>query len=1137
MTGTSSLRTALDSLRATELDALGNRLYVGRFHGADDEPATRHGVQRALSGLLWGEIDILAGDKLCLPERETDFALPGRLPIRWSRFYSSALTAEGVLGVGWRVSWEVTLKRSDDQLAYTDEYGRVIVVPCPAPGARVIVLSERLQVACLSDGTMVVADFTPRYRVFGKFDEQGLGRLKYIEDAGGERIGCIWSESGHLTKMRGTCGHELRMHYGGAGRRLTAIESVGDGPGGFLVQYHYDEGGQLAQVQDRMGATTRRFRYEAGRMVEDTGVLGAVTRYVWETTGGKARVVERSTDAGARDQFSYREGERASDVCDAFGSTAHWRYDSFGCVLAHRDFDGSAYAFEYGKTRWPVALTLPGDRRIVLARDNLSRIIRETGPAGQARQTTYAFGTLEPLMIRLEDGRAWRWMRNDRLQPIQYQPPSGETIRIEYDDKGEVVRHVDGNGGVTVLERDAAGRVVRKTDARGRRFDYTYDAGGNIASIRDALGAVTRVECNVLGWPLSVIRPDGRSERHGWNALGQRVAFTGADGQTRQWQRDGRGRVIREVDEEGHAIVHEYDAHGRRVRTTSGNGAVQTFEWDAVGRLRAMTDENGVTRAFAYTDHGAVAQATETAGPAMRGESFSYDKDGRLTGRQTRHSTYAYAYTALGQLESVTRTPTAEGEALGVVANSVRFEYGPNGRLLGEEAAHGKLRFGHDSAGNLGAVLLPQQQQLQLVRDNDGAVTLIGLNGRHIAQFHLDAMKRETLRLQGNLLTYMGRDELGEPLWWRAVLADETEHRELTPGDIRIWREVRYGPGGQVTQANDHLHGTSYFDYDRCGNLLRRVSDELGVERFSWDGSGNPIDATQAHWGQLKRADHRLAEHAGWRYEYDVWGQVTRKSGNRPALTLEWDAEGHLLAARQRDQVVRYQYDALGRCIVKTTESVPAPGRVLQAPAPRVTRFVWLHDQLIQELQGERVRTYVYCPAGAGHAGDVPLACIDQVLNDDGEPQDPEVLHFQTDAAGTAVGLTNETGTLVWSARYRVWGNLLMQEGRLPHFGQPLRLAGHYADEDTGLHWHGRRVYDPDVGRYLAPERGGLGGGNPYRHAAGRRARMFACPAPFAPDLPDAGSSPSQACPGLQAAPMMVDPSYDETPAGFWRQA
>lgn len=50
-------------------------------------------------------------------------------------------------------------------------------------------------------------------------------------------------------------------------------------------------------------------------------------------------------------------------------------------------------------------------------------------------------------------------------------------------------------------------------------------------------------------------------------------------------------------------------------------------------------------------------------------------------------------------------------------------------------------------------------------------------------------------------------------------------------------------------------------------------------------------------------------------------------------------------------------------------------------------------------------------------------------------------------------------------------------------FEQPLRFAGQYEDESTGLHYNTFRYYDPEVGRFLTPDPIGLAGGiNLYQY-------------------------------------------------------
>ena len=80
------------------------------------------------SGLVGNPVDLTTGRKLLLDSGETDFVLPGLMSIEWSRFYASDLTVDSVLGRGWVLPWEQSLRRSGSFVYLTDNQGRS--VPC-----------------------------------------------------------------------------------------------------------------------------------------------------------------------------------------------------------------------------------------------------------------------------------------------------------------------------------------------------------------------------------------------------------------------------------------------------------------------------------------------------------------------------------------------------------------------------------------------------------------------------------------------------------------------------------------------------------------------------------------------------------------------------------------------------------------------------------------------------------------------------------------------------------------------------------------------------------------------------------------------------------------------------------------------
>ncbi|NVH72045.1 RHS repeat protein [Paraburkholderia sp. JPY432] len=1047
----------------------------------------RFRMRRALSGILCGSVDVISGSKICLPADETDFRLRGRLPLAWSRCYSSAQHAPGLLGVGWRTNWEVTLHKRDDQLLYTDEYGSTLSVPFPERGTQVIASAAQLHIAHRSDGSLVVADLTPHYRVFGEFDANGIARLKYVEDLRQQRIGLIWDPDGRLLRMRGTCGHELRMHYEARmGPRLSAVECVDGGPTGALVQYGYSQHGELNEVRNRVGEIVRRFAYRDGRIVEEADALGMATRYVWQTIGGAARVVRRVTSEGARDRFAYDFDGRTIQVSDVFGNAAHWQYDEQGRVLSHTDFDGRRYRFGYDAAVAPVTLQLPGEREVCIEYDALGRVACETDPQGATRSTQYAFASREPVSVALSDGRAWMWARNDRLQPLHYQTPSGEFTRFEYGDAGDVVRSTDALGTVTTFAHNAWGQVTRRTGVGGSTTRYEYDVNGYVVSVTDALGAVTRIERDGLGRPLTITRPDGQAERHGWNAAGQRTSFVGPSGRSRHWYRDRRGNVLRAVDEEGHVIVRRYDAHGRPVRIEGANGAVQVLRWNASSCL-SITDADGVQRIFDYAASGQVRCLTWKAGEQQRCETFDYDRAGRLTKRETAHNRYIYCYGPGGLLDGVIREPTPEGELLGIGADEIRFEHDAGGRLIAEHGANGTLRYTYDAAGRVVATQLPQGQELRTRRFETGDIALIELGERQIARFWYDAMRRPVARTQGRLRTHTGFSPLGLPVWWRSVTGRDVD----TPGSAtesvtELWREADYSPADLIVRTGGESDGQMWYDYDRRGCLLRSVSENGDIEYFTWDAAGNLLDTPGGSWFPAVYPDHRLRECRGHRYDYDVWGQLVRRSGRDHTLSLDWDAEGRVIAAHRNGYTVRYQYDAIGRRIARRVEST-ASRRTQQLSMPerdQLTRFLWQGHRLIQQHRAMELRTYLYQPEPDGSTGFAPLARVDQTLADDGAIKSTQVYHYHTDVAGTAVALTDETGRVVWRGRYRAWGGLVTPEWQSSDaFAQPLRYAGQYADDETTLYYNGARFYDPHAGRYISPDRNGEAGASPYRYA------------------------------------------------------
>ena len=85
-----------------------------------------------------------------------------------------------------------------------------------------------------------------------------------------------------------------------------------------------------------------------------------------------------------------------------------------------------------------------------------------------------------------------------------------------------------------------------------------------------------------------------------------------------------------------------------------------------------------------------------------------------------------------------------------------------------------------------------------------------------------------------------------------------------------------------------------------------------------------------------------------------------------------------------------------------------------------------------------------------------------------------ELYYFYNDHLGTPQRITDQTGTIVWSANYKPFGEAIITTNTIPN---PFRFPGQYYDQETGLHYNYFRYYDPGVGRYLRVDPIGQVGG------------------------------------------------------------
>jgi RHS repeat-associated protein len=275
-----------------------------------------------------------------------------------------------------------------------------------------------------------------------------------------------------------------------------------------------------------------------------------------------------------------------------------------------------------------------------------------------------------------------------------------------------------------------------------------------------------------------------------------------------------------------------------------------------------------------------------------------------------------------------------------------------------------------------------------------------------------------------------------------------------------VARSYERSPGGLLTAIEGLEDERTELPRDASGRVIerRRVkrSHATTLEAFGYGASGDLYEPSKR---RSYAPGGRLTEHGDARYVYDEGGRVTQKRmADGSVWDFEWGDNDWLNAVRTPDgRTIRFSYDSFAR---RTTKQIERDGRI-----ESVTRYAWNGDALAREVRevaqagGDPVveeRVYAALPGSV-----LPLAHRDVVSG-----KASEYRYYVEAPNGAPDALIAGDGTVVGTLDASLYGRVEGDQAALT----PLRLPGHYADPETGLHYNRYRYYDPAAGQYLSPE-------------------------------------------------------------------
>jgi len=982
----------------------------------------------------------------------TDFVLPGSLPLRFERFYASALNQQSWLGPNWCCNWGQSIRDSGAGFVhYFVGDGQRIRFELGGADAEGWLRSPKVSKVCLRQ---TPSGFEVRNRE-NHLLRFGLKRgsdwlLTAIEDMNGNAIRFHY-DRGALHTVEHNGGY--RLHVSGTSRRVSSIAlEQPDRTLATLVRYEYDSLGRLSGVDNGSG---RMLRYEydhAARVVRWADREKTWYQYSYDAHG---RCMESTGPGGLYHyRYLYDVANRATRVVDSRGAVTVFQYNERKQVIAQSDPMGGLTRTEWDERGNKLSVTDPQNRRVAYQYDSEGNLTVATDALGRATKLEY----------------------NQLGLPMILTDPAGRRWTRRYDERGNLIEAgLKEAAAPWRYERDNQGNLVRIVDPAGRSRQFSFNAAGLPLSVFDWESNLTRYSRDAFGRVTREIDPLDSETRFAYNSLNKLAQVTLPNGATIRWDYDAEGNLTRRTGADGSAYSYSYGPFDLRQSVTRPSGSSLGFHYDNEARLIAVENEQGEQWKYSYDLAGRVVEEQDFTGRVQR---FEYDQSGLCVKHiNGKGEAIKIERNPAGQ---VVRRKAADGaetlfeyDVNGLVSKAanpwitVAFERDEYGRVLREIHGDRVVESTYDERGLRTRRMTSGGQETTWSHDANGRVERVGLVEDQWLEFTRDAVGHDVERRltqgekRGGLVLRQDYDPMHRLIsQWAGMGAVSSAAAAIAE------RQYRYDVNDNPTQIYDRHWGTSSYKYDADGRIAS-VNRETGLaEEFRYDPSGN-IQAVRSHGvkvgnGRIRATDvveervlgpgGRLERAGGKDYLYDEDGRVIEKRDGGRIWKYEWTTEGQLRSViTPQGEPWKYEYDAFGR-------------RVRKKGPQRTTTYLWDGGVVAEEIHetpaSSTSATWIFEPGTFR-----PIAKVEKGKS----------YACVTDQVGTPRELISADGELAWSGQLTAWGEV--ESLQVAAIECPIRFQGQWYDEESELHYNWNRYYDFETGRYLSPDPTGLAGG------------------------------------------------------------
>ena len=528
--------------------------------------------------------------------------------------------------------------------------------------------------------------------------------------------------------------------------------------------------------------------------------------------------------------------------------------------------------------------------------------------------------------------------------------------------------------------------------------------------------------------------------------------------------------------------AYTFNSDGSLHSIADMNGNTLEIGYNGNARIASATDANSRTLNFSYGANGRVSSITDFSDPPR---TWSYDYDGQDNLTSVTYpdgSQILYAYDENQNLISIT---DAKGNTVSSLSynNSQKLEsfteqggtyevsYDPESKLTSKTDPEGNVfQFGFDDNGNILNKTTPQENDLSLTWDQNINVT-----------------GRENLRGVKTAYTY---DERGNIL---------SVSRDAVADGLNATTSYTYDPRfDKQASVTDTLGRTTQMDYDEQGNLLSRQRP-IGTSTYDYDAIGNLIRVTDPD-GYVREM------------EYDANGYLTRTyiPGSSPVIetTYTYDQRGNVHTKTDPNgHTTSYSYDAMDRLTSltypdgnSTSFAYDVNGNLVSRTNPRDVTTVYEYDaynQLTRKIEAngtslERITQYDYDARGNLISVTDPLSNTTTYAYDNRNRVHTatttlgQTVQFNYDPSGNLVSKTDPNGNAI-SYSYDALNRLSKvtdAEGHVTEYSYD-KMGNMISVQDANNHTATSKTYDAN--NRLTSTSDALGYGQDITHTDGGR--------------------------------------------------